>query len=62
MNDFHIPACVTSSHPFDWTTTIPSTEKVQLKRLPVRPREAHTISTQSNAPITLAPTPYDTTI
>ncbi|KNZ52755.1 60S ribosomal protein L21-A [Puccinia sorghi] len=37
-------------------------EKVQLKRLPVGPREAHTISTQSNAPITLAPTPYDTTI
>ncbi|PLW09780.1 hypothetical protein PCANC_19452 [Puccinia coronata f. sp. avenae] len=37
-------------------------EKVQLKRLPAGPREAHTISTQSNAPITLAPIPYDTTI
>ncbi|OAV90893.1 60S ribosomal protein L21-A [Puccinia triticina 1-1 BBBD Race 1] len=37
-------------------------EKVQLKRLPAGPREAHTISTQSNAPVTLAPIPYDTTI
>ncbi|KAI9615898.1 hypothetical protein H4Q26_011149 [Puccinia striiformis f. sp. tritici PST-130] len=38
------------------------TEKVQLKRLPAGPREAHTISTQSNAPVTLAPIAYDTTI
>ncbi|POW14753.1 hypothetical protein PSTT_02682 [Puccinia striiformis] len=37
-------------------------EKVQLKRLPAGPREAHTISTQSNAPVTLAPIAYDTTI
>jgi large subunit ribosomal protein L21e len=37
-------------------------EKVQLKRLPAGPREARTISTQSNAPVTLAPLPYDTTI
>lgn len=37
-------------------------EKVILKRLPAGPREAHTISTHSNVPITLAPVAYDTTI
>ncbi|CAH7684588.1 60S ribosomal protein L21-A [Phakopsora pachyrhizi] len=37
-------------------------EKVILKRLPAAPREARTISTLSNAPITLAPIAYDTTI
>ncbi|GAA6055270.1 hypothetical protein JCM3770_001518 [Rhodotorula araucariae] len=37
-------------------------EHVQLKRLPVPPREARTVSTQDNTPQTLAPIPYDTTI
>merc|ERR1712144_202401 len=37
-------------------------EHVQLKRLPVAPRESRTVSTQDNTPQTLAPIPYDTTI
>lgn len=37
-------------------------EKVVLKRLPAAPREAHTISTKSNAPETLVPIAYDTKI
>jgi len=38
------------------------TEFVQLKRLPAQPREAHTVSTSDNAPQTLYPLPYETTI
>jgi large subunit ribosomal protein L21e len=37
-------------------------EFVQLKRLPAQPREAHTVSTSDNAPQTLYPLPYETTI
>ncbi|GAA6064146.1 hypothetical protein JCM10212_000219 [Sporobolomyces blumeae] len=37
-------------------------ETVVLKRLPALPREARTVSTNGNAPQTLAPIPYDTTI
>lgn len=37
-------------------------EKVVLKRLPAAPRDARTVSTQANAPVTLVPLPYDTTI
>ncbi|GAA5931175.1 uncharacterized protein JCM15063_002567 [Sporobolomyces koalae] len=37
-------------------------ETVVLKRLPAMPREARTVSTGGNAPQTLAPIPYDTTI
>ncbi|MBW0499782.1 hypothetical protein O181_039497 [Austropuccinia psidii MF-1] len=37
-------------------------EKLVLKRLPAAPRDAHTISTASNPPVTLVPLPYDTTI
>ncbi|KAL2758397.1 hypothetical protein ACRALDRAFT_1061595 [Sodiomyces alcalophilus JCM 7366] len=35
---------------------------VQLKRQPVGPREAHTISLKENVPETIAPLPYETTI
>ncbi|KDE04204.1 60S ribosomal protein L21-A [Microbotryum lychnidis-dioicae p1A1 Lamole] len=37
-------------------------ETVLLKRLPLAPREARTVSTADNNPQTLAPQPYDTTI
>jgi large subunit ribosomal protein L21e len=37
-------------------------EHVQLKRLPVAPRESRTVSTADNAPQTLAPIAFDTTI
>ncbi len=37
-------------------------ERVQLKRIPVLPRGAKTVSTKDNAPQTLAPLPYETTI
>ncbi|BGP58147.1 hypothetical protein JCM8202_006151 [Rhodotorula sphaerocarpa] len=37
-------------------------EHVVLKRLPLAPREARTVSTSNNAPQTLTPIPYDTTI
>ncbi|KAH8921821.1 60S ribosomal protein L21-A [Atractiella rhizophila] len=35
---------------------------IVLKRLPLAPREARTVSTKSNIPETLAPVAYDTTI
>ncbi|KAI9733333.1 MAG: hypothetical protein M1834_003417 [Cirrosporium novae-zelandiae] len=33
-----------------------------LKRQPVMPREAHTVSTEGNKPETITPVPYETTI
>jgi len=36
--------------------------QVQLKRQPLQPREARTISITENKPETVAPTPYETTI
>ena len=38
------------------------TERVQLKRVPVLPRESRTVSTEGNAPQTIVPVPYETTI
>ncbi|KAI8871242.1 60S ribosomal protein L21-A [Ramicandelaber brevisporus] len=35
---------------------------IELKRLPVGPRPRHFVSTKGNAPITLAPIPYETLI
>ncbi|KAK9354730.1 ribosomal protein L21e-domain-containing protein [Lipomyces doorenjongii] len=37
-------------------------EKVFLKRQPVLPREAHVVSAEGNAPVTLAPLAYETYI
>ncbi|KAI0033829.1 ribosomal protein L21e-domain-containing protein [Vararia minispora EC-137] len=37
-------------------------ERVTLKRFPVLPSAAHTVSAKDNAPETLAPKPYETTI
>ncbi|KAK9322056.1 ribosomal protein L21e-domain-containing protein [Lipomyces orientalis] len=37
-------------------------EKVFLKRQPVLPREAHIVSSEGNAPVTLAPLAYETYI
>ncbi|GAA5866487.1 hypothetical protein JCM8547_000640 [Rhodosporidiobolus lusitaniae] len=37
-------------------------ETVVLKRLPAAPRESRTVATAGNAPTTLTPVPYDTTI
>ncbi|KAF8640495.1 hypothetical protein AX17_000157 [Amanita inopinata Kibby_2008] len=37
-------------------------ERVSLKRVPAQPREAHTVSTSQNAPQTIVPVPYETTI
>ena len=37
-------------------------ERVNLKRQPVLPRGAQTISTKDNAPQTMTPVPYETTI
>ncbi|KAH9830482.1 60S ribosomal protein L21 [Rhodofomes roseus] len=37
-------------------------ERVTLKRIPAQPRPAHTVSTSGNAPQTMAPVRYETTI
>ncbi|KAH8094666.1 ribosomal protein L21e-domain-containing protein [Cristinia sonorae] len=37
-------------------------ERVQLKRIPLLPREAHTVSSTDNAAQTIVPVPYATTI
>ncbi|KAK9457844.1 ribosomal protein L21e-domain-containing protein [Dipodascopsis uninucleata] len=37
-------------------------ERVFLKRQPAQPRSAHTVSTEGNVPVTLAPLPYETYI
>ncbi|KAH9926406.1 60S ribosomal protein L21 [Fomitopsis serialis] len=37
-------------------------ERVSLKRIPAQPRTAHTVSTSGNAPQTMAPVRYETTI
>ena len=37
-------------------------ERVQLKRIPVLPREAHVVSSKDNTPQTMVPQPYATTI
>ncbi|KDQ62954.1 hypothetical protein JAAARDRAFT_146783 [Jaapia argillacea MUCL 33604] len=37
-------------------------ERVQLKRVPALPREAHTVSSAGNAAQTIVPIPYETTI
>ncbi|GLB43630.1 putative ribosomal protein L21e [Lyophyllum shimeji] len=37
-------------------------ERVNLKRVPAQPREAHTVSTAGNTPQTMTPVPYETTI
>ncbi|KIJ53745.1 hypothetical protein M422DRAFT_25544 [Sphaerobolus stellatus SS14] len=37
-------------------------ERINLKRIPQLPREAHTVSTQENAPLTIVPVAYETTI
>ena len=37
-------------------------ERVSLKRVHALPREAHTVSVVENAPQTMVPVPYETTI
>ncbi|KIY51996.1 hypothetical protein FISHEDRAFT_35952 [Fistulina hepatica ATCC 64428] len=37
-------------------------ERVNLRRIPALPREAHTVSAADNAPQTIVPLPYETTI
>lgn len=37
-------------------------EKVQLKRIPALPRESHKITLAGNAPITVGPVRFETTI
>ncbi|KAF8272877.1 ribosomal protein L21e-domain-containing protein [Lactarius quietus] len=37
-------------------------ERVNLKRVPVLPRGAHTVSVSGNVPQTIVPVPYETTI
>ena len=38
------------------------TERVDLKRKPTLPRESHVVSIVDNAPQTMRPVPYETTI
>jgi len=40
----------------------PLAERVNLRRVPVLPRGARTVSTAQNAPQTMVPVPYETTI
>ena len=37
-------------------------EKISLKRIPALPREAHTVSADTNKPQTIVPVRYETTI
>lgn len=37
-------------------------ERVSLKRIPAQPREAHVVSSKENAPLTIVPVAYETTI
>lgn len=37
-------------------------ERINLRRIPVLPREAHTVSAKENLPQTMVPIPYETTI
>ncbi|KAG6852796.1 60S ribosomal protein L21A [Blastosporella zonata] len=37
-------------------------ERINLRRIPALPREARTVSTSGNAPQTMVPVPYETTI
>ncbi|KAF8586099.1 hypothetical protein K439DRAFT_1632019 [Ramaria rubella] len=37
-------------------------ERVTLKRVPALPRSSHVVSTKDNAPLTIVPVPYETTI
>ncbi|KAF8529404.1 hypothetical protein JB92DRAFT_2696615, partial [Gautieria morchelliformis] len=37
-------------------------ERVTLKRVPALPHDAHVVSTTDNAPMTIVPVPYETTI
>jgi hypothetical protein len=37
-------------------------ERINLRRVPKLPREARTVSTSQNAPQTIVPIPYETTI
>ncbi|KAG6835144.1 hypothetical protein H0H93_004446 [Arthromyces matolae] len=37
-------------------------ERINLRRIPALPREAHTVSSRDNAPQTMTPVPYETTI
>jgi large subunit ribosomal protein L21e len=37
-------------------------ERINLRRIPALPREARTVSTAQNAPQTIVPVPYETTI
>jgi large subunit ribosomal protein L21e len=39
-----------------------SVERINLKRVPVLPRGARTVSTTDNTPQTIVPVPYETTI
>ena len=41
---------------------VPFSERVNLKRQPVLPRGSHTVSTKDNAPQTMTPVRYETTI
>ena len=40
----------------------PLVERINLKRVPVLPRGAYTVCTTDNAPQTIVPVPYETTI
>ncbi|KAG5639664.1 hypothetical protein H0H81_008825 [Sphagnurus paluster] len=42
--------------------TIYIAERINLRRIPVQPREARTVSTAQNEPQTMVPVPYETTI
>jgi hypothetical protein len=37
-------------------------ERLNLRRVPVLPRDAHTVSVADNTPQTIVPVPYETTI
>jgi hypothetical protein len=48
--------------PVRCTLTFFFVERVNLKRVPVLPRGAHTVSVADNTPQTIVPVPYETTI
>lgn len=47
-----------------WSISCPESisERINLRRIPVLPREAHTVSAKENLPQTMVPIPYETTI
>jgi hypothetical protein len=57
-----VPSPVVPLHATGSIARVYDAERIALKRIPLLPRTAHTVSITDNSPETIVPKPYETTI